>query len=259
LEDFDKFINLLKPNTVLLLYTIIPYIFYKAYKKNLEDFDVAVSGLTLIISEIISPKDKNIFQIVNKFVSSIIGSKLSGGQTGGAENRFYSWIKFINRIISQVTINLTQWYESRDNSIENLQLIIKQNSSQKIIKPYQNIIYDNLDITQFESNKYYQNLIKLLKSTGVKLTPNSINKILKLIARHQQLEKSIDTTYNTIIEYTKILSGLKSDKICESSNIITENTISNCVNEYKQLIKKQSNINFILDNKFINKNNFSNI
>jgi len=116
-----------------------------------------------------------------------------------------------------------------------------------------------LDITQFESNKYYQNLIKLLKSTGVKLTPSSINKIVKLIARQQKLEKSIETSYNNIIEYTKILSGLKSNKICESSNIITENTITNCVNEYKQLIKKQSNINFILDKKFINKNNLLNI
>jgi hypothetical protein len=238
----------LKPNTIILLSTIIPYLFYK---EELKDFDIVTSVLTLVIVELISPDKENIFDTVSNFVKTLIYSNKI--LSGGSKNTINSWNNYINKIIEQVTINLTQWYMSNDHSIENLKSIIKLNSSKKLIKyEYIKDFEHHLDeLEHIKTNKYYKNLLELLNSTNTKLSPDLINKILKLILNKQKVEKLIDDQFIKITEYTKILAGLKSDKICNiydlNINGITEQTMSNCINDYKKLIKKKSQIDFKLN------------
>jgi len=238
----------LKPNTIILLSTIIPYLFYK---EELKDFDIVTSVLTLVIVELISPDKENIFDTVSNFVKTLIYSNKI--LSGGSKNTINSWNNYINKIIEQVTINLTQWYMSNDHSIENLKSIIKLNSSKKLIKyEYIKDFEHHLDkLEHLKTNKYYKNLLELLNSTNTKLSPDLINKILKLILNKQKVEKLIDDQFIKITEYTKILAGLKSDKICNiydlNINGITEQTMSNCINDYKKLIKKKSQIDFKLN------------
>ena len=237
----------LKPNTIIMLVGLISYLMYNFDINSInlveaEDYTVAI--LSLIICEIISPNE-SIFTTVTNFINQLFIYIGLSTQSGGSNSNE----SFKDKIINKIVINLTELINSNDQSIEHLKIIIEKNKSIKknklTIKSNTNTnintnIDENIDITK---SKYFEEYNKIKLNIPYKLSTNTNNKILSIITKIEKLRNQVDNQYDNIIEYTKIISGLESKKVCNiidinGHNRITENTIHNCVNDYKKLIKK---------------------
>jgi hypothetical protein len=205
---------------------------------SIESEDYIVGILSLIICEIYSPNE-NIITTIKNFINKLFAYVGYSIQVGGSNTNK----SFKDKIINKVIINLVEWINSNDQSIEHLKFIIEKNKSSKnnksIIKSNTDYIkfYKNIDITK---SKYFKEYNKIKSNIQFKLSINTNNKILSIITKIEKLKKEIDEQYENIIEYNKIISGIESKKICNIIDIngINENTIHNCVNNYKKLIKK---------------------
>ena len=254
-QKFTKTYSL-KPNTVLLLIGLIPFLIYnESDNESDQNMKYCIYILTLIISKYISPEE-SIITTVSRFINELIGLN-NNTQVGGN----FSPYSIVEKIINRIVKNLTEWYNSDNHSIENLKSIIKFNENENISNTVQNkIIHIPIQNNITLKSKYYENLKKVYQSLNVSLDHASLEKIVNLIVQAEELKESVDKEFEKIIEYTNILSGLKSNKIndiCDlnGSKIVTNQVISDCIHDYKYLIRKQNkvnnNINYILGKYFM--------
>ena len=220
------------------------------------------------------------FNIFNNLITSSNKKSLYGGKSNLSELHYninYSYINLIggnsstdnnnlnniqNTLINKLVIIFTKLFNSNNHTQENLLLIIDSiednqlNQDNNITQTYINYSKEDDEEIDITNSIYYKEFNKI-KQNNTNLSSTINNKILSIIKNIELLKRSIDKEYNTIIEYSKIISGINSkdffnDDINFSNKHLNYNTMSNYVNNYKRLIKNENKNIQILNNIFIN-------
>jgi hypothetical protein len=151
-----------------------------------------------------------------------------------------------HKIITKVTTIINKWLSIPNHSIDDLNKILEEN---KLIEKNEVNEENNFNLinqiipVNITNSKYFIAYNKILNSLPYKLSAKLNNHIISIITELEQLNQQINQEYNTIITYTKIVSGIKQD---QSDNIIdlnslTTNSMDGYILNYKKLIKAKNN------------------
>ena len=209
------------------------------------------------------------FNIFNNLITSSNQKSLYGGNysyinlIGGNSNTDNNNLNNIqNTLINKLVIIFTKLFNSNNHTQENLLLIIDSIEDNNITQVNNitrtHINYSKEDDEEIDiTNSIYYKEFNKIKQNNTNLSSTINNKILSIIKNIELLKRSIDKEYNTIVEYSKIISGINSkdffnDDINFSNKHLNYETMSNYVNNYKRLIKNENKNIKVLKNIFIN-------
>lgn len=228
--------NSINSNTKITLLILVSFLAVNYNKlDSFEAEDYIFGLLCLIISQFIVPEldiskqVTNYLEYILKYIFKKITFQIGGEGDMSFQNKIVSsksrsLLNLFNKLKNKIILILEEWIKIPNRSENDLKKIIEKNKR-------------NLQIQ--DSNKIKTILPeKFPEKLSIKIN----NKIISITNKIEKLKKEIDEEYENIIEYTKILSGLKSDKFCENYDLdgLNKDTIHNCVNNYKKLIKDKN-------------------
>ena len=227
--------NSINSNTKITLLILGSYIAVNYNKLDSFEAEEYIFGLLcLLISQFIVPELEISKQVINylEYILKYIFKKITLQKGGEGDMSFQdkivsskskSLFNLFNKLKNKIILILEEWIKIPNRSENDLKKIIERNKN-------------NL---QIQEKKDY-NKIKTIFPEKFSIKIN--NKIISISNKIEKLKKEIDEEYENIIEYTKILSGLKSNKFCENYDLdgLNKDTIHNCVTNYKKLIKNKN-------------------
>ena len=222
-------------------------------------------AFSVILFEVIFNNNVNDFQkIIFSFITGLFFYSRQDDTQNGGKSSGQNSVNSLNNIKKTLIENLitifTKLINSNNHTKENLLKIIDSEFNKQKITNQLYINYDKKDEEEINiTNSIYYKEFNKLKQNNINLSSNINNKILSIIKKIELIKKSIDKEYNIIIEYNKILSGLKSNNsntfnndINFSNKNLNYETMSNYINNYKKLIKHENKNIKLLESIFIN-------
>ena len=260
------------------------------YEFIIPNLDIKTQITSFIISLFVIYK-KYINVSSNKFSlngGSGYASRMPEGKRSGYASRMPEGkrsnilLELQNYIINKLTKIFNELFKIPNHSLDDLKNIIKQNKDLEINnKLYTNQIYtinnlDEINNIDIHNSKYLLAFNKIKNNIPYNLSSSINNKIMSIIKKIEYNKNLINQQYKQLFDYTNVLKNIKSNEICtyysvssghtkqaakgnniNLTNNIDENTINNCLDEYKKLIKnKQKNVkkikiifDYLLQNK----------